>query len=487
MKNTPKNILSIILVILLFSSSILAQTKIIAPKNPYKVTDDIKLGQQAAGEAEKKLPIIKDRQLDSYLNSVGQRLVEAIPSEYQHNEFHYSFKLVDAKEINAFALPGGFMYVNRGLIDVAKNEGELAGVMAHELSHVALRHGTAQAAKAQKYAIGAAAGQILGAIVGGGLGNVIAGGSRLGIGAYFLKFSREYETQADLLGAQIMAQAGYDPRDLGNMFKTIENQSGGKNGPEWLSDHPNPGNRYEAINREAQYLEVRNPIQNTREFGRIQARLRELPGASPRDNNARDENARNDNSRDTRNTDSSNSRSATNSNSRPITSGKLSNRVALPSIRYKTYDEKAFQIDIPENWRELKDQNSITFAPQGAYGEVSNRFVFTHGALVGITQINPDFNLRQATDEFIKSLQEGNPNLRQQGDYQRTTISGRKAFVISFSNISDVSGQTENVTIFTARLNNGDLFYLIPVVPQSEYRNYQRAIQKIVSSIEFYQ
>jgi len=102
-----------------------------------------------------------------YVQRVGERLVAAIPSEFQHPEFHYYFKVLNASDINAFALPGGPMYVNRGMIQAARTEGEMAGVMAHEMSHVALRHGTAQATKAQKYAVGAGVAGILGTIFGG--------------------------------------------------------------------------------------------------------------------------------------------------------------------------------------------------------------------------------------------------------------------------------------------------------------------------------
>src|SRR5205823_1711152 len=204
-----------------------------------------------------------DPTVTEYVNTVGFRLVDAIPPEYQHREFRYTFRVVNQKEINAFALPGGPMYVNRGMIEAAKNEGEMAGVMAHELSHVALRHGTAQATKAQKYSILGGVGAIAGAVIGGGLGNVIGQGSQTAVGVYFLRFSREYETQADILGSQIMARAGYDPLDLANMFRTIQ-QQGGSGGPQFLSDHPNPANRYQRIQQEAQLIGyVRNPIKNT--------------------------------------------------------------------------------------------------------------------------------------------------------------------------------------------------------------------------------
>src|SRR5438034_6948093 len=225
-----------------------AQTRISAPANKYSSADDVKLGRQAAAEAEQKLPILHDDGVTSYVAGLGRRLTAAIPAQLRHPEFRYSFRVVNAREINAFALPGGPTYVNRGMLEAARTEGEVAGVMAHELSHVALRHGTAQASKATKYEIGALAGQILGAVIGGRVGTVVAEGSRFGLGAAFLRFSREYETEADILGSQMMARAGYDPRDLANMFRTIEQQGGGGGG--FLSDHPSPANRYQRILQE---------------------------------------------------------------------------------------------------------------------------------------------------------------------------------------------------------------------------------------------
>src|SRR3954462_1008642 len=172
------------------------------------------------------MPVMRDAQINDYLTAIGRRLAENIPPEFRHQEFHYSFTGVNLKEINAFALPGGPMFINRGMIEKAHNEGEVAGVMAHELSHVALRHGTAQQTKQTPYAVGSVAGQIAGAIIGGRTGSVIAQGSQFGIGTYFMKFSRDYEKQADILGSHIMARAGYDPRDMANVFQTIEKESG---------------------------------------------------------------------------------------------------------------------------------------------------------------------------------------------------------------------------------------------------------------------
>ena len=109
----------------------------------------------------------------------GQRLAQAIPSEFQHPQFRYTFDVVNVSDLNAFALPGGPMYINRGMLQAAKNEGEVAGVLAHEISHVALRHGTAQAGKATPYQVGSVLGQIAGAILGGVAGQAISLGSQI--------------------------------------------------------------------------------------------------------------------------------------------------------------------------------------------------------------------------------------------------------------------------------------------------------------------
>src|SRR5437868_11119449 len=151
-----------------------AQTRISAPKNKYKTQDDIRLGDETARQVDRQFPILDDAEATRYITRIGEKLVAAIPPQFQHPEFNYTFKIVDASDINAFALPGGPMYVNRGMIEAARNEGEMAGVMAHELSHVALRHGTAQATKAQKYAVVAGTAGILGTILAGPAGGQLA-------------------------------------------------------------------------------------------------------------------------------------------------------------------------------------------------------------------------------------------------------------------------------------------------------------------------
>ena len=451
-------------VIVLGGSLSTAQTKITPPPNKYNISQDVELGRQAAAEARNQLPVMRDDAVASYVESLGRRLVAVIPSEFRHPEFQYTFETVNVREINAFALPGGPMFVNRGMIEAANSEGEVVGVMAHELSHVILRHGTAQASKATKYEIGQLLGAIGGAIIGGGLGQVVAQGTQFGLGAAFLRFGRDFERQADLEGAQLMAAAGYDPHEMANMFKTIEKQSG-SGGPEWLSDHPNPGNRYDYINKEAASLRVANTNHDNDAFNRVRAHLRSLPRA-PTTEEATKASRRNGGTR----------RTTTN---RPPPTG----RVEPPSGRYQTYNEgDIFQVSVPSNWRELTDSTSVTFAPEGAYGDYNGSSVFTHGVQIGLER-NEAHDLRTATDELVDSLARGNPRLRQDSGYFNTTIDGRRGLQTRLTNVSEATGREEIIQLITTQTRDGNLLYAVAVAPRDEADRYSSTFDRVVNSI----
>ncbi len=442
-----------------------AQTKITPPKNKYTPQQDVQLGRDAAAQVEKQLPLLRDDNVSSYVSDIGQRLVGSIPPELRHPEFNYGFKVVNVREINAFALPGGPMYVNRGMIEAAATEGEVAGVIAHELSHVALRHGTAQATKATKYEIGTIAGAVIGAIVGGQAGNVIAQGTQFGLGTAFLRFSREFERQADIEGSQIMARAGYDPRDMANMFKTIEKQ-GGSGGPQWLSDHPNPGDRYNYILKEAQSLHVENAARDTGAFRSAQARLKQMSPAPTT------EEATKGGGRTTGAPNGTNN-------------GRITANVERPSSKYSSYTEgNLFRISVPSNWRELAGNNSVTFAPDGGYGAVNQQSVFTHGVEAGLTR-NETHDLQTATDELVQSLAQSNPRMSRNSGSGRGTLGGRQGLRTVMSNQNDATGKTERIALYTTLLNDGTLFYLIGVAPDNEFNSYDQVFNRVAGSIQF--
>jgi hypothetical protein len=350
------------------------------------------------------------------------------------------------------------------MIEAARREGEMAGVMAHEISHVALRHATAQATETQKFQIGSVLGQILGSVVGGVPGAIIGMGSQIGFGAGALRYSRKYETQADILGAQIMARAGYDPRDLAEMFRTIERQGGGRGGPEWLSSHPNPGNRYERINQEAALLRAAPSNSDSRGFQNVQARLRRMSPAPSMSEIAQ-------------------------SGQRYPSGGETQDnyprneRVVYPSGRYRSVSAaNAFDLRVPDNWRQIgNNPNSVTFAPSGGYGTLQGQSVFSHGVMAGV--VDRGGNLRQSSDNLINSLLQGNPYLRRQTDYQRITIDGRNGLATTLAGRSPTLGHTEVINIFTVLSRDGNLAYVVGVAPENDYRVYQRTFSDIVNSV----
>ena len=462
--------------LLLFTAIAIGQgTKIIPPKNGYKPSDDVQLGREAAAEVSKQLPLLPESgDVDNYVERVGATLASAIPPELQHSEFRYTFSVVNASDINAFALPGGPMFVNRGMIEAAHNEGEMAGVMAHELSHVALRHGTAQATKSQGLGVqlGAIGGAILGAVIGGNAGEVVAQGTQLGLGTYLLKFSREYETQADLLGAQILARAGYDPMDLARMFETIEKQ-GGSGGPEWLSSHPNPGNREQRISQEAAKLRIVNGGGRGQpaEFSQIQSSLKRMPPAKAMSEMEKPRNTNPDT-----NTDSA---------SRYPDESRIQTNVEQPSNHYRMFEARGlFRISVPDNWKQFGDNAAVTFAPQGAYGNQQGESVFTHGAIVGVGQVSTN-DLQNASDQYISGILQSNGYLRPEGRYQGKRLGGRDALRRRLSGTSRVTNRKEIVDVYTTMLNDRQLFYIIQVVPGNAQAQYARAFDEMVQSLTF--
>jgi hypothetical protein len=429
----------------------------------------VKLGKEAAAEVTKELPMLNDQRLEDYVETIGRTLAAAIPPEFQHSEFRYTFDMVNQKEINAFALPGGPMFLNRGMIEAAKAEGEVAGVMAHELSHVALRHGTAQATKGQKFQIGSVLGQIAGAIVGGTAGSIISQGTQFGLGTVFLKYSREYESQADILGAQILARAGYDPRQMANMFKTIEAEGGGS-GPEWMSSHPNPGNRYEAINREAASLRVQGNA-NTGEFQNVQARLRGMPPAYTAEQIAKGQ-------------AKGNPPQPSTTSSGP--SASTSVRVAAPSSQYRTSSPFSFiRVSLPSNWSEVSGGDTgITYAPEGGYRENSGKLEgVTHGFQVGVASKGSG-DLQKDTEQLVSAFAQSNPQLRRQEGYSRETIGGRNGVRTTLTNQSDITGQPEVISLATTRLNDGRMLFLVGVAPQRDAGTYNDVFKRVRQSLQ---
>jgi beta-barrel assembly-enhancing protease len=247
--------------------------------NLFSKEQDVQLGKESADQVRKQMTVLKDPALTAYVNRVGQRLVSS--REAQESGFPFTFEVVADPSINAFALPGGPMFINTGLLRAVDNEAQLAGVMGHEMSHVILRHGTNQASKSQLIELPA----ILGAQMTGTsmVGKLAQLGIGLGANSVLLRFSRTDERQADLMGSHLMAEAGYDPMQLARFFEKL-NADGGQRTMQFLSDHPNPENREKAIATEVQRLPPQAYSYQTGDFQRMKqviARVHEKPVPPP--------------------------------------------------------------------------------------------------------------------------------------------------------------------------------------------------------------
>ena len=465
-----------------------AQTRIKPGFNLFSAQQDVEVGQQSAQAAEQQMPILNDSTVTSYVNQIGQRLAANAGGP----QFQYRFRVVNSSDINAFALPGGFVYINRGVLEQARNEGEVAGVIAHEISHVALRHGTHQASKAYLAQAGISIlGGVLGGKVGQGAGSIINAVGGFGLNALFLKYGRDLESQADIRGSQILAASGYSPADMIGFFQTLEKTDTSRK-TSFLSDHPAPPDRIARIQQEAQLLKVsQNPTTNVAGLRQIQSRLGGS-GAAP----APQQTAR-----------GGNTGGRTRSSGSGTVNGASIN-VPAPSSSFKSYTNRlgVYRISYPSNWKVYEQGSAgVTIAPDGGVVSANGQNDIVYAALInhydpfgnGSAQRN---NLRgngggggyqgtatieDATDDLINTLRQSSPYLQvANGSGQRIQAGGGTALAATLRGVDPVTGIDERVTVVTRQLADEHLIYMLFITPERDAANYSGVLNKMVASIQ---
>ncbi len=457
-KFASARLLASLLALLLAAGPVLAQRTVLKPgTNLFSVEQDAQIGAQNARQAEQQLPIVSDPQISNYLNRLGQRLAEAAPGP----RFRYTFKLVNDKSINAFALPGGYVYVNRGVVEMADNEAQLAGVMGHEIGHVALRHGTNQATKAQ-YTQGLLG--ILGVFVGATGSTAAQLAAQLGAGftaqSILLKYSRDAERQADLVGAQVLYDSGYDPRALPQFFEKLAAQDQSGRSIEFFASHPNPDHRAENVSVEIRKLgglpaNARTDSADFREFKRLVA---QLPAASRRGSRL------------------------------PAATGRPPSR---PSNRMEPYDGRFLSMSYPQNWEAVAGSNDelggITFAPPGGVvADSSGRPALAYGMLVGVYPgqgAYRNLSLEDATEQFLERMKGNNPHMELDSQRIRVRVGGRPALSTYFENESPARG-TERGWVATVRHSQG-LVYFVGVSQERQFETYDDVFHMMLESVRF--
>jgi Zn-dependent protease with chaperone function len=421
--------------------------------NAFSPEQEIQLGQQAAREAMQQLPMLSENDpITKYVKQLGQTLASRAPGDVK---WPFEFHVVNQKEINAFALPGGPIFVNLGTIQEADDEGQLAGVIAHEISHVVLRHGTQQASKQQMAQVPLA---ILGGVLPQGVGGQLARlGLSFGAQSIFLKYSRDAEREADLLGSQIMYDAGFNPFSMVEFFTKLEKE-GGPGVPQFLSDHPNPGNRVEVVREAVQKYPKKNFRRNSPEFERIKTEAaKKKPLTAEQVAQRQQEQG---------------------------TINRVDPRDVLPSNQFKTLDHSAFQIAYPANWKVYGDANSpITIAPEA--GVTQNAVAY--GVIIsGFRGSDPNESLEQATGELVQSMKQANPQLQIAGQPQPIQVGGVQGMAVGLVSPSPVvSGGRpveERDMLVTLPRGDGTFIYMIFIAPSDQYAQFSDAFQKMLSS-----
>jgi beta-barrel assembly-enhancing protease len=439
----------------LMAPEVIAQRTQLKPGwNMFSPQQDIELGKRAASDAEKQLPLCNDPKVDAYLTQLGTRLAAKLPTGGV--QYPFEFHCVNDKAINAFALPGGYVFINRGAIEVADNEAQLAAVMAHELSHVALRHGTNQATKAQATQgfLGIASG-IFGGSTGGALLTELGA---FAAGGVLLRYSRTAESQADIMGTQVLYDAGYDPRAMAQFFEKLEAETKGKNPPEFFSDHPNPEHRVERVEEEIDKLGgvPPNAKRDSTEFEAIKREVLALPVA------------------------------------KKLTPGAAGAAAvpSLPSGNFATYEANSYSLKYPDNWKKLPGGSSkgASFAPEGGVvDDGSGHGALAYGLIVDVSQASGDSNdwdaLNAATQQMLRGLQQSNPNMKITRQPERVRLNGQPGLSTYLSNDSPVGGQETDWVISTLRSEG--LVYFICVAPQSAYDKYDKTFTAILDSVRF--
>jgi predicted Zn-dependent protease len=239
--------------------------------NFYSLEKEIALGKQMADEVSRTSKIVDDPAVSEYVNRLGQNIVRNSDAKVP-----FTIKVIDNEEVNAFALPGGFLFVNTGLINLAENESELAGVLAHEIAHVAARHGTRQATRGQITDLAT----IPLIFLGGWTGYGIRQAAGLAVPMTFLKFSRGFEEEADFLGMQYLYAAGYDPNSMVEFFERLKAKEKKKPGTlsKLFSSHPTNEKRIEKVQKSiGEILPGRDQyVLTTSEFAEVKTRLAQL-------------------------------------------------------------------------------------------------------------------------------------------------------------------------------------------------------------------
>jgi beta-barrel assembly-enhancing protease len=420
--------------------------------NLFSKQDDLQIGQENAKQVLAQYEVVKNPAVQDYVRKVGQRL--AGQPEAKASGFEFTFTVLNVNQVNAFALPGGPMFIYTGLLKATDNEAQLAGVMGHEMSHVILRHGTHEATKANGISLLAGG---LGAMLGGGgslAGKLAQAGLGLGANSVILKFSRDAESEADALGSHLMSEAGYDPLQMAKFFEKL-NASGGQQ-LQILSDHPNPGNREAAIQAEMKTFPVRQYGYQTAEFARMRKEVAALPAPSKKPQAA------------------------------ALAPGSSVPPPGASSGDWQEYQGQGYAIRYPAGWQVFGGANSpdVTLAPRDGIVTQGNATQIGFGAAFNLIAAQSGrATLQAATNDLIKKLQSENPQMNVSAGPQAGTLAGVNALTTTLRGNSPFGGGETDTLVSVLR--NGKLWYVVFIAPEKDQPRVEATFKQMLDSVRF--
>jgi beta-barrel assembly-enhancing protease len=442
-----------------------ARTKIKPGINSFTPQQDIELGRKLAEETVQTKQMCNNPRVDTYLAMLGKRLAEQLNTG--GIVYPWEFHCVNDHALNAYALPGGFVFVNRGSIEAAENEAELAGVLAHEMSHVALRHGTNQLTKAQYAQLGTGALGAAGGVFGGPAGAAAAGFGQIASGGLLLKYSRTAEVQADVMGTQVLYDSGYDPQALAAFFEKMNAETQAKNSTDFFSDHPNPDHRIDRIEQEVHRLGgvPEGAKRDSPEFEATKKEVAALPAPAKK---------------------SATTNLSAKKGALPAP-GTVS--VGIPSATMSTQQLGRASLQYPDNWKKFGNGNSLILAPEGGVVDSGNgQPAIAYGLSAGVTRIEGQLppeteTLHTATQKLIESMRQQNEAMVILRDSREVTLNGERGLSTYLKNNSPEGGSETDWLITVLRPEG--LVYFVCVAPQPEFSRFQNTFESILNSVHF--
>jgi Zn-dependent protease with chaperone function len=434
-------------------------------KNAFTEQQEISEGNKAAQEVYKQMPVLPDSDpVSRYVQQLGARLVQYAPGY----KWPYNFHVVNVEDINAFALPGGSVFVNLGTIQAAETEAQLAGVMAHEISHVAQRHSTCNITRQQTPSLLAGLGQIAAGIaLGGAAGAIVQQGIGLTAGLSFLRMSRESEKQADLMGTDILYDAGYDPRALPQFFEVIQGKSG-EGGAQFLSDHPNPGNRVGYVNDEIDTLPPRAKyVKTSPEFTRIKKIVAGMHAYTAKQV-------------------ASGAWKQQGGNAAPAPDApmaRLTESQWTPQGNWQTLQGDGFTISYPGNWKSAVSGGSALIAPPGG---VSAENAIGYGVLIERFQPPQLGETAAETDQLVAQLKQQNPQMKP-GAASDVVVNGVRGRSLEATNSGGAGGGPERDWLVALPELAGTLRYVVFVAPDVDFPALRPVYERMLGTLKLTQ